>query len=148
MRALIEHKIEEDLDADVFGFTIGPRLNAAGRMDTPYKALNLLLNQEESVIDTLYEIEQLNDKRRALTTMYYEKALENIDSSHNLIFFQDEHIEHGIIGIIAGRLTENFYKPSIVLTEHGENLVASCRSPDFFSIVELLEEFKEYFVAF
>jgi len=47
IRKLIEDKIEEDLDADIFGFTIWPRLNAAGRMDSPYKAVNLILNNSE-----------------------------------------------------------------------------------------------------
>lgn len=116
IRKLIEHKIEEDLDADIFGFTIGPRLNAAGRMDTPYKALHLLLNQEDSVMDTLLDIEMLNDKRRTSTTHFLEKALEGVNPKDNILFYSDEQIEHGIIGIVAGRLTENFYKPAIVLT--------------------------------
>ena len=78
MRALIEDKINTDLDADVFGFQIGPRLNAAGRMDSAYKAVNLLLNNEDSVNTTLREIEQLNDERKHLTKVFTEDALQKV----------------------------------------------------------------------
>jgi single-stranded-DNA-specific exonuclease len=148
LRHMIEDKIASDLDADIFGFLIGPRLNAAGRMDTPYKAVNLLLNQEESVMDTLQDIENLNDKRRKLTHKFVDEALEVIDTSHNIIFYHSPHIEHGIIGIVAGRLTEQFYKASIVLIDEGNQLIASCRSPDYFDIVELLTRHSHFFERF
>jgi single-stranded-DNA-specific exonuclease len=148
LRHMIEEKIATDLDADIFGFLIGPRLNAAGRMDTPYKAVNLILNQEDSVMDTLIDIENLNDKRRKLTHKFVAEALESIDTSHNIIFYNSPHIEHGIIGIVAGRLTEQFYKPSIVLIDEGDKLVASCRSPDYFDIVEILTRHAHFFERF
>jgi single-stranded-DNA-specific exonuclease len=148
LRHMIEDKIASDLDADIFGFLIGPRLNAAGRMDTPYKAVNLLLNQEESVMDTLIDIENLNDKRRKLTHKFVDEALEVIDTSHNIIFYHSPHIEHGIIGIVAGRLTEQFYKPSIVLIDEWDQLIASCRSPEYFDIVELLTRHAHFFERF
>ena len=148
IRKLIEHKIEEDLDADIFGFLIGPRLNAAGRMDTPYKALHLILDQEESVMETLMDIEMLNDKRRKMTHLFFNDALEKVNPQDNILIYTNTEIEHGIIWIVAGRLTEQYYKPAIVLTQHGENYVGSCRSPDFFDIVEILEKYKDFFVAF
>jgi single-stranded-DNA-specific exonuclease len=148
IRQLIEDKIHEDLDADVFGFLIGPRLNAAGRMDSPYKAVNLILNNGKSLPQTLREIEELNTLRKAKTAEFVEYALEDIDTNNNIIFYHSPDIEHGIIGIVAGRLTEKYYKPSIVLIDEGEKLVASCRSPDYFSIVDILETYKEYFIAF
>lgn len=148
IRQLIEDKIHEDLDADVFGFLIGPRLNAAGRMDTPYKAVNLILNNGKSLPQTLREIEELNTLRKAKTAEFVEYALGDIDTRNNIIFYHSPDIEHGIIGIVAGRLTEKYYKPSIVLIDEGEKLVASCRSPDYFSIVDILEKYKQYFIAF
>lgn len=148
VRKLIEEKISEDLDADIFWFLIWPRLNAAWRLDTPYKAVNLLLNNSESVDDVIEDIENINNKRKSLTKLFYEDALENIKTQNNIIFYHSEKIEHGIIGIVAGKLTEKFYKPSIVLKDEWEKLVASCRSPDYFSIVEYLEKYKEYFLHF
>lgn len=148
VRKLIEEKISEDLDADIFWFLIWPRLNAAWRLDTPYKAVNLLLNNSESVDEVIEDIENINNKRKSLTKLFYEDALENIKTQNNIIFYHSEKIEHGIIGIVAGKLTEKFYKPSIVLKDEWEKLVASCRSPDYFSIVEYLEKYKEYFLHF
>ncbi|USN58414.1 MAG: DHH family phosphoesterase [Candidatus Peribacteria bacterium] len=148
IRALIEDKIHEDLDSDVFGFVIGPRLNAAGRMDTPYKAVNLILNNSETLEETLRDIEELNEKRKMMTKQFVEQALESVSREDNILFYESAEIEHGIIGIVAGRLTEQFYRPAIVLIDDGEKLVASCRSPEFFSIVELLEKHRDFFVAF
>lgn len=148
VRKLIEDRIHKDLDADIFWFLIWPRLNAAGRLDTPYKAVNLLLNNSQGVDDVIADIENINNKRKELTKVFYEHALENIDSKNNILFYHSEKIEHGIIGIVAGKLTEKFYKPSIVLKDEGDKLVASCRSPEYFSMVEYLEKYKEYFLHF
>jgi single-stranded-DNA-specific exonuclease len=109
--------MHEDLDADVFGFLIGPRLNAAGRMDTPYKAVNLLLNNGDTLDQTLIDIEMLNEKRKLLTGEFVDRALESINPSDNILIYDCPDIEHGIIGIVAGRITEKYYKPSIVLID-------------------------------
>ncbi|MDD3646867.1 MAG: single-stranded-DNA-specific exonuclease RecJ [Candidatus Gracilibacteria bacterium] len=148
IRTLIEDKIHEDLDADIFGFVIGPRLNAAGRMDSPYKAVNLILNNGDSLGQTLGEIENLNEKRKTLTKKFCEDALGKVNRDDNLIFYVSDEIEHGIIGIVAGRLTEQLYKPSIVLIDDGDKLIASCRAPEYFDIVALLEKYSDMFVAF
>lgn len=148
IRKLIEQKIHDDLDSDIFWFLIWPRLNAAGRLDTPYKAVNLILNNSDSVEETIEEIENLNNSRKVLTTKFVNLALENINPNDNIIFYHSTEITHWIIWIVAWRLTEKYYRPSIVLIEDEEKLVASCRSPEFFSIVEILEKYKDYFVAF
>ena len=148
IRKLVEDKINEDLDADVFGFHIWPRLNAAGRMDSPYKAVNLILNNSDTINQTLSEIEMLNEKRKALTRDFTEDAMWKIKREDNLLFYISPAIEHWIIWIVAWRITEQFYKPSIVLKDEWDKLVASCRSPDFFSIIEVLEKYKNYFIAF
>lgn len=148
IRRLIEENIENDLDADVFWFTIWPRLNAAGRMDTPYKAVNLILNNSHTVHQTLIEIEKLNSRRKDLTKTYVEQAWQKINTQDNLLLYSSKNIEHGIIGIVAWRLTEQYYKPSIVLKEEEDIFVASCRSPDYFSIIEFLEWYKKFFIWF
>lgn len=148
IRKLIEDKIHEDLDSDVFGFLIGPRLNAAGRMDTPYKAVNLILNNWETLGKTLRDIEALNEQRKFLTKDFTQDALDKINPKNNLLFYESKDIWHWIIWIVAGRLTEQFYKPSIVLKDEWDKLVASCRSPEYFSIIDILEKYKEYFIGF
>ncbi len=147
LRKLIEGKYK-DMDADIVGFHIGPRINAAGRMDSPYKALSLLLASEDKLDPILSELEDLNSRRKTTTEHFIQHALEVVDRDRWILFYDSTNIEHGIIGLIAGRLTEVFGKPAIALKNEGGKLVASCRSPEHISIVELLEECREYFVAF
>ncbi len=148
IKKLIKDRINDDLDSDIFSFLIWPKLNSAWRLDTPYKAVNLILNNSDSVEETIQEIEILNEKRRKLTYKYYDLALEKVNINDNLIFYESDEINHGIIWILAWKLTEKYYKPSIVLIEEDDKFVASCRSPDYFSIVEILEKYKDYFLAF
>lgn len=148
IKKLIWDKINEDLDADIFWFQIWPRLNAAWRMDSPYKAVNLLLNNSENIDKIISEIEQLNEKRKYFTKEFVEDALWRVNKEDNIIFYISPSIEHGIIWIVAWRITEQFHKPSIVLKDEWDKLVASCRSPEYFSIVDILDKYKDYFVTF
>jgi single-stranded-DNA-specific exonuclease len=66
----------------------------------------------------------------------------------NMLFYISPVINHWIIWIIAGRLSENFNKPCICLKDEWDKLVASCRSPKYFSIIEILEKYESYFLAF
>ena len=148
IKKLIWDKINEDLDADIFWFQIWPRLNAAWRMDSPYKAVNLLLNNSENIDKIISEIEQLNEKRKYFTKDFVDDALWRVNKEDNIIFYISPAIEHGIIWIVAWRITEQFHKPSIVLKDEWDKLVASCRSPEYFSIVDILDKYKDYFVTF
>jgi len=148
LRFLVEDRIDENLDGDIFGFHIWPRLNAAGRMDTPYKAVNLILNNGNTLMDTVREIESLNELRKSKTSEFVEYALQDINSGDNIIFYDSPDISHWIIGIVAWRLTEKYFRPSIVLIDEWDKLVASCRAPEYFSIIDILEQHKEYLIAF
>ncbi|NVP17521.1 single-stranded-DNA-specific exonuclease RecJ [Candidatus Gracilibacteria bacterium] len=148
LRKLLEDKLNDDLDGDLFGFLIGPRINAAGRMDSAYKAVNLILNNTDSVYQTLSEIEKLNEERKYLTKEFSNDAINKVNKNDNLLFYISPAIEHGIIGIVAGRITEQFYKPCICLKDEGDTLVASCRSPEYHSIIETLDNYKDYFLRF
>ncbi len=148
IRKLIEEEISKDLDADIFGFKIWPRLNAAWRMDSPYKAVNLILNNSTSVFETIFEIEELNNKRKLLTKDFAEKAISSVNSEDNLLFYISDEIPHWIIWIVAWKITEQFHKPCICLKDEWDKLVASCRSPEYFSIIEIIENYKDYFLAF
>jgi len=148
IKKLIEQDLEWELDADVFGFTIGPRLNAAGRMDCPLKAVNLILNQSDSVEKTLRDIEELNEKRKFLTKQFIEEAENKINIDDNLIFYVSKDIPHWISWIVAWRITEKYYKPCIVLKDEGDKLVASCRAPEYFDMVNALEKRKDMFLSF
>lgn len=148
IQKLLWEKLNEDLDADIFWFTIWPRLNAAWRMDSPYKAVNLLLNNGQNIDKVISEIEKLNEERKYFTKQFVDDALNRVNREDNIIFYISPAIEHWIIWIVAWRLTEQFYKPSIVLKDEWDKLVASCRSPEYFSIVEILTKYEDYFISF
>lgn len=149
LRKFIENLDREvDGDADIIGFQIGPRINAAGRMDSPLKALHWLLSSEQQVDDWLTEVETLNTKRQEIVKKFSEEALLHVDETVPILFYFDKNLEHGIIGLIAGKLTEAYHRPAIVLCEHEQNLVASCRSPEWCNLVELLDDSKKFFVRY
>lgn len=145
---LIEEKLEYDLDADVFGFLIWPRINAAWRLSTPYKAVDLILNNSNTIDETIYEIEQLNEKRKKISLDFFEDALNKINIEDNILFYWNAEIEHWIIWIISWRITQQYFKPSIVYKIEEDKIVASCRSPYFFSISDYLNKYKNYFLHF
>jgi len=66
-------------------------------MDTPYKAVNLILNNGETLNKTLIDIEQLNEKRKFLTKQFVDEALEKVNRRDNILFYYSTAIEHGII---------------------------------------------------
>jgi single-stranded-DNA-specific exonuclease len=68
-------------------------------------------------VQTLHEIELLNEQRKFKTKQFMEEALTKINPRDNLLFYYSPVIDHGIIGIVAGRLTEQYYRPSIVLKD-------------------------------
>lgn len=145
LRKLCEGKEEV---ADLIGFHIGPRINAAGRMDTPYTALKLLLAADDRVDALMTEIEDLNSRRKTSTEYFLNHAMQVTDPSEGVAFYENDQIEHGIIGLIAGRLCEAYAKPSIALKREEGKLVASCRAPEGFDMVSFLTEFKDSFLAF
>ena len=143
-------------------------------MDSPLKALHWLLATEDRVDDWLLEVENLNTKRKEEVKKYTEDALMTVDTSIPILFYTHDHIEHGLIGLVAGRLTETYGRPSIVLCKESKpkldelqnrgyeeeirntsqsddtlsSYVASCRSPEWCNLVELLDECKDYFIRY
>ncbi len=90
-------------------------------MDSPLKALHWLLATEDRVDEWLEEIENLNTRRQEVVKKFTEDALMNIDESSPVLFYLHEKLEHGLIGLVAGKLTEAYNKPSIALCEQHEN---------------------------
>jgi single-stranded-DNA-specific exonuclease len=98
LRKYIENLDREvEGDADFIGFQIGPRINAAGRMDSPLKALHWLLADESRVDDWLSEVEALNIKRQDIVKKFSEDALLHADNESSILFYFHEDLEHGII---------------------------------------------------
>ena len=113
-------------------FTLGPRINAAGRMGDAQLAVNLLLETcENDASECAKLLEELNRSRRDVDEKTTEKAIALVDSDLengycNLVWGKNWH--RGVVGIVASRLVEHRYRPSIVLAEEGPMLIGSARS--------------------
>ncbi len=139
---------ERPLNTFTIGYQIAPRINAAGRIDSPYYALQLLVKEDaKNLADKL---ESLNRKRQDMLKKALDDAEKRyVESDDNyLIIEHDKQWHVGIIGLVAGKLAEKFNKPAIILQDFDDYLVASARSPQFFNIVEALTEHKDYLMHF
>lgn len=143
---------QERVDADSIGYALGPRLNAAGRLAHARMALDLLLEHDPSTATIrATELSALNKQRQDATTAALKLARELLaegDPAAPLIFVGHADIPSGIVGLVAGRLTEQYNRPSIVY-ERGETTSrASCRSIPEFDITGALRRHAELMVRF
>ena len=142
--ALLEaaHTTSEELDHESIPFVITPRLNAAGRMKTADISFDLLTAHDMDTARPLgAQIEELNQQRRALTSALVETSVEqsrNQVEDQSLIFLSNEEFEPGVSGLLAGRLVERFYRPTIVVSIEGDIARASGRSIPEFNLGEAL----------
>lgn len=125
-------------------FIIAPRINAAGRMKHGQHAVNLLKETDLAVARQFAsEIEQFNADRKNLDKEITEEALQQIqengeeDRFTSVVYNENWH--KGVIGIVASRLTETFYRPTLVFTKSGDKLAASARSVKGFDVYNALE---------
>lgn len=127
-------------------FRIAPRINAAGRMDDPTLALQAIL-RGGCAIERLH---QLNRARQEITQCLVIKALNEAEKTKNttLMASASEEYPHGIVGLIAGALTENTGRPSIVATIDGAYATASLRSPPCYHVTEGLTRMHHLFESF
>lgn len=125
------------------GFGLGPRINAAGRLKSAMIAFNLLSAQtEDEAMQYAEELQKLNVLRQKLTREAQAAISDQIADLDDvsLIFAGDERFQPGIVGLVAGRLAEEYYRPSVVLEIGEEQSRASCRSIPEFNITHALDE--------
>lgn len=135
-------------------FAVAPRINAAGRMDDAKKAVQLFVEQDyEKALALGSILQQDNLDRREADTTITEEALEQIeqDPSHTTrkssVVFQ-AHWHKGVVGIVASRLIEKHYKPTIVLTQSGDVITGSARSVNGFNLYEALHACREHLLGY
>ncbi len=125
-------------------FRLGPRLNAAGRLDSAMLACRLLTSDDAAEAAGLAaRLQTLNEERRALTQAAQEdinQELESLDDVKPLIFTAREGISPGIVGLVAGRLCEAWQRPAIVMEQGAQESRASCRSIPQFDITHALDQ--------
>ena len=122
-------------------FGIAPRINAAGRINHGKVAVGLLVEnhiKEANLISD--EIEKYNTERKDLDKSITSQALEMVDVKRRSNIVYNDSWHKGVVGIVASRLIEQYYKPTIVLTKDGENYTGSARSVKGFNIYNALLE--------
>ena len=146
-----------DADPELCGWTLGPRINAAGRMEHANTALELLLADSDADASRLAaRLDALNRQRRQDTLDALELADELLTPAEReapLVMLASEAISRGIVGLVAARLVERFHRPAIAMQVHEDDdgaLVAhgSCRSIPAFDITALLRRHGDLFRAF
>ncbi|MEA4809020.1 single-stranded-DNA-specific exonuclease RecJ [Macellibacteroides fermentans] len=130
-------------------FKIGPRINASGRMMNGKEAVDLLLAKDsESAREKSENINQYNDERRELDKKITDEANAIIDDFQDMadrkaIVVFNPAWHKGVIGIVASRLTEKYYRPAVVLTKSSELITGSARSVSGFDIYKAIESCRD-----
>lgn len=146
VRALLDviDTVPADVTAATIGFGIGPRLNAAGRLDHAMIAYDLLTaRNEREAKQKAAELQDLNTQRQAFTREAQEVVKEHLVNDTGeipLIFAADESFRPGIVGLVAGRLAEEYFRPAVVVQEGEIESHASCRSIPQFNITTALDK--------
>jgi single-stranded-DNA-specific exonuclease len=136
------------------GYFLAPRLNAAGRMSNASLAVDLLV--EESNMHAkkqAYELDGLNRERQTLQHSYVDMAIgcitEEIESENKVIIVENEEWQSGLIGLVSGKLKEQYCRPAMAFTRDGNgNYVGSARSIEAFHMTEALTRFNHFFLNY
>lgn len=155
IKALIElSKVQQSLTVSSLAFMIGPRINAAGRMDDAKKAVSLFIERDEEKARAIALLLQNdNSNRREADANITIEAIAQIEAdpsfeSKKAIVVYDANWHKGVIGIVASRLLERYYKPTIVLTNSGSLVAGSARSIPGFNIHDGLEHCSDLLFGF
>lgn len=155
LNAIIEANslVKGNISSYEIGFIIGPCLNALGRLESAQKGIELLLSDDnEKAYELALEIKKLNDTRKVMTVNGVSECINIIQKNSyeksKIIVIYNENIHESIAGIIAGRIKEKYYKPTIVITKGEEFCKGSARSIENINIFELLSDNKNLLKAF
>ncbi len=136
------------------GFAIGPRINASGRLGFSNLGVELFTSSDFKEAEKIaYEMNIKNQQRQEIEARIYQEAEEMLSKNQNfnddrVLLLAGENWHHGIIGIVASKLTEKYYKPTILLCIDGQEAVGSARSIKGFDMFAALFECREYMEKF
>jgi len=144
--------LEKPIDTFTMGFVIGPCINAAGRLDSAEIAAKLLLTEADDIKERLgltQKLLELNDQRKQLTTDCVNRLLAELTGKlDKILVLSDKNTHESIAGIVAGRIKETTGHPTIVLTQGGEAMKGSGRSPSCYNLFEALHNNRHLFIRF
>jgi len=153
IKAILEQVKKTELSITDIVFIVAPRINAAGRMQHGNYAVTLLVETDyDKALQHASEIDNYNSDRKEEDKRITEEALIQIinngeQNKFTTVVYQ-ENWHKGVIGIVASRLTETYYRPTLVFTKSGDKLAASARSVRDFDIYNVLEACSEYIEQF
>jgi single-stranded-DNA-specific exonuclease len=139
-----KHLIDKEISITDLVFTVAPKINAAGRIDHGKKAVELLISKVEvDIVSVLDHINKNNKERKGLDEAMTKEALSMIDASLSLknakstvLYRNNWH--KGVVGIVASRVMERYYRPTIILTESNGKATGSARSVKGFDVHEAI----------
>ncbi|MGY8919575.1 MAG: single-stranded-DNA-specific exonuclease RecJ [Flavobacteriales bacterium] len=153
LKAIIRGINKPEITLGEVSFYIAPRINSAGRIKHGNNAVELLLEDNfDNAISFSKEIDEFNIQRRGLDKLITNEALEQIEENEEqrdfttVVFKEDWH--KGVIGIVASRLIEKYYRPTLVFTKSNDVLAASARSVKGFDVYNAIESCKEHLIQF
>jgi len=142
--------LRDNVDTFHIGFVIWPRINAWWRIKSPYDSLRALLYTWERQFEHMGKIDEVNNERKKLQEKAFKISQDIVDLNQNILIVADEEFHEWVVGIVAGKLTEKYYKPSAVFKIDKEKniAVASLRGPDYFNIIEMLAQAENMMIRF
>ena len=129
----------EQVNARHLGFGLGPRMNAAGRLETAQHALDMLVAHDGlAALEASEKLEELNVKRRGIQDAIFEEACVQAEqlADDRVLVVSSDGWNHGVIGIVASKLVEKYKKPVFIIGERGEEATGSARSFGDFSAAD------------
>ena len=155
LRALISvSQITLPVASEDIAFRLGPRLNAAGRLEDASQGVRLLMTRDTEEAEAIAaHLEENNRERQDCERRILSEALALLPAQTDLtrdrvLLVEGENWNSGLIGLVAGRLCERFHHPAIVLSRQGENAVGSCRSIPGINIFQTLQSCADLFLRF
>ena len=145
LKSILESTGYTKLDSTTISFGVAPRINACGRMGHQEEALKLFLSTNKNEIKELTKkLNEYNRERKETEKKIYNEAIKQIEQidldKQNTIILMGKNWHHGVIGIVSSKITELYFKPSILLCEEGEEGKGSGRSIPGFDLYEALTE--------
>ena len=142
---------ESPLDTYKIGFIIAPRINAAGRIEHANLALELVLTDDlKRARELAQKLDDLNRKRQELTETVLSEAREQLvgDTDKKILLAAGDNWPKGIVGLVAGKLTEEFARPVLVMEKGVSEATGSARSVGNFNIIEAISQSREILIKF
>ena len=158
--SMLIRKIFEDYQTRKFstydiGFIIAPIFNAAGRLEDAKRAVELFIEKDHRVCtEIINELLNNNSERKEIQETILERAIFKIENEklfeNSVLVVAEEGFHHGVIGIVASKILDRYYKPTIIMEIKPEEGIAtaSCRSIEGFNMIEALNSMKELFVKY